>query len=118
MTSSSSHVRLRTQAFQRQDGRCCYCGVLMWSHSPNELPVAAPSASAANRLRCTAKHLHARADGGRDTSGNIAAACAHCNRTRHRRDRPPEAEAFLLEVVERVAKKKWHPSWVYDFGLL
>jgi 5-methylcytosine-specific restriction endonuclease McrA len=32
---------------------------------------------------CTAEHLVARMDGGRDTRDNIVAACRRCNAARH-----------------------------------
>jgi 5-methylcytosine-specific restriction endonuclease McrA len=104
---------LRRRAFERQHGLCCYCHAPMWLSSPAELPARAPTAREAGRLLCTAEHLTARADGGRNNSGNIAAACLHCNRTRHRRKRPPDVDQYREEVSKRMARRGWHPDWVH-----
>jgi 5-methylcytosine-specific restriction endonuclease McrA len=109
---------LRKSAFLRQHGRCCYCTVPMWLKAPSELQVPTPSFNAAKRLRCTVEHLRARSDGGSDRPENIAAACAHCNRTRHTRKQPPPPAAFATAVRKRVAARRWHHAWVYDLGLL
>ena len=108
----------RRRAFELQGGRCFYCNVYMWLQSPSELPTAVPSPQAARHLRCTAEHVEARSQGGPDSASNIAAACARCNHTRHRRRRPPESDAYLEDVRRRVGSGKWHPRWVHDQGLL
>jgi len=66
---------LREQAFDRQQGRCCYCAVSMWLNTPTELHVPAVPPHACRRLQCTAEHLIARSCGGANRSDNIAAAC-------------------------------------------
>lgn len=81
--------RLRTDAFHAQKGRCCYCSLPMWNTSPDELKPFGLSARAATPLRCTAEHLLAQQDGGRDVAGNIASACWSCNQRRHKRKSPP-----------------------------
>lgn len=110
---------LRNHAFHAQHGRCFYCGVAMWLTSPSELPCeyARPSPAAA-RLKCTAEHLVPRSEGGKDAAVNIAAACLHCNCTRHKRKRPPEPEAYQAEVRRRVTRGSWHPKWVFERKLL
>jgi len=116
--SSSKRIQfLRRQAFQRQGGRCCYCGVRMWLVDPAELG-GVPSERAAAKVKCTAEHLHPRALGGADAPHNIAACCAHCNHTRHKRQRPPEPAAYREDVRQRVARGSWHDQWVYGLGLL
>lgn len=107
---------LRLQAFTRQQGRCWYCGVLMWHRSHQEL-LGVPACAAA-RLRCTAEHLVAQSDGGRDVEANVVAACAHCNHTRHKRKKPPEPASYLAEVRRRVGRGGWHQPWVRSLGLL
>jgi 5-methylcytosine-specific restriction endonuclease McrA len=109
---------LRQKAFDRQHGRCCYCGVPMWLKSPSELCAPVPSPNAAKRLRCTAEHLLPRSDGGQDRSDNIAAACARCNHTRHKQKLPGTPDAFANKVLKRVVARSWHEKWVYDQGLL
>lgn len=109
---------LRRRAFERQGGRCCYCGSLMWLVSPAELPGSAGQLASYKRLQCTAEHLVAQADGGRDSVENIAAACAHCNQTRHKRKRPPEPERYRAEVLKRVNQRRWHHPQVFAHALL
>lgn len=108
---------LRRQAFERQEGRCYYCDVRMWLTSPAELSGAPKKPSAWPRLRCTAEHLLAQSKGGRDTLDNIAAACALCNHTRHKRKRPPEPKAYQAEVRQRMKRGAWHQEWVHQRGL-
>ena len=67
----------RLAAAQKQSNRCYYCGVAMWEHNPpSPLLQFANSTERANRLRCTAEHLHSRAEGGSNAADNIVAACA------------------------------------------
>jgi 5-methylcytosine-specific restriction endonuclease McrA len=109
---------LRQRAFECQRGRCIYCNVPMWLKSPAELPINPPSLKAARHVRCTAEHLIARRDGGADVPANIAAACARCNHTRHKRKSPPQPDSFAEEVKKRVAKGRWHHAWIHEGGLL
>jgi 5-methylcytosine-specific restriction endonuclease McrA len=109
---------LRRQAFQRQQGCCFYCSVAMWLKSPSELPGCPTELVRCARLRCTAEHLSARSEGGRDSAENIVAACAHCNHTRHKRKRPPQPSAYREEVRDRVLRGAWHDRWVYHRGYL
>jgi hypothetical protein len=108
----------RLLAYRRQHRRCYYCGVPMWLRSPDELPAAAPSTGAAAAIRGTAEHLLPRCEGGTDSPDNIAAACARCNCTRHRRKHPPSASEYRRQVAQRVAAGGWHHKWVYEAGLL
>ena len=110
--------RSRDRAFQSQCGRCYYCNVLMWLHVPEELGPFRVSQEQAARLRCTAEHLHPESEGGSDRLENIAAACAHCNHTRHKRKVPPQPEAYRSDVRRRVGRRSWHHRWVFQFGLL
>lgn len=65
MRAHQFHLRsLRRRACREQDGRCFYCLQPM-THD------------------VTAEHLVARMDGGKDTRGNIVAACRRCNESRH-----------------------------------
>lgn len=104
--------RLRTKAFHAQQSRCTYCGLVMWLESPNELKPFGLRAKTAAPLRCTAEHLLAKQDGGKDAEGNIAAACWLCNARRHKRKKPPSPEVYRVFVQRRVAKGKWHPPVV------
>lgn len=104
--------RLRTQAFHAQRGLCCYCGLPMWQASPDELKPFGLRARTVAPLRCTAEHLVAQQDGGKDVAGNIAAACWLCNSRRHKRKSPPLPEVYRAFVARRMAKGKWHPPKV------
>lgn len=96
---------LREAAFLAQAGQCCYCGLPMWQSSPSELGLKAGSGAA---FRCTAEHLVAKQDGGRDEVGNVAAAHAWCNRLRHARKGPaPSPDAYRAFVQRRLSCGKW-----------
>ena len=114
---SVKHIRLKKM--KAQGGRCYYCGLLMWD--------AAAEAASSQRncqtrrppkaLRCTAEHLHARCDGGRDTDENIVAACWYCNRQRHKRKCPHAPEEHRAYVQTRMAAGKWVPAQLSSDGL-
>lgn len=104
---ASQLQRSRLQAFTRQNGRCYYCDLPMWLHGHAGPP----------HLRCTAEHLTAQSQGGRDDQSNIVAACWHCNRTRHKRKRPPEPHLYREEVRRRVSKGAWLPRPVLAWAL-
>lgn len=93
----------RQLAFDRQGGHCFYCGFPMWLSGAGHPP----------RLRCTAEHLVPRSQGGTDRPGNIVAACAHCNGTRHKRKCPPEPAKYRDDVMRRIKQGRWHPAWVH-----
>ncbi|HEL7629420.1 TPA: HNH endonuclease [Stenotrophomonas maltophilia] len=99
---------LRTSAFYAQSGRCFYCGLPMWLAAPSELGLKPRKARA---FQCTAEHLVAQQDGGRDVFGNVVAACRLCNLRRHQRPTPaPSPEAYRVRVQQRMAKGTWRPS--------
>ncbi|RIA18866.1 HNH endonuclease [Ectopseudomonas oleovorans] len=101
--------KLRLLAFHRQNGKCCYCGFLMWLDSAESFAKQhGITIKQARHFQCTAEHLHARQDGGRDVRENIAAACIRCNQLRHRRQKPMPPEQYQQLVVSRVSKGGWH----------
>ena len=105
---------LRALAFLAQSGRCYYCGLAMWQSSPGELALRPRSAGP---LRCTAEHIVARQDGGKDMVGNVVAAHAACNYRRHKRSAPaPSATDYRTLVQRQLAKGKWWPRWVHGLG--
>jgi hypothetical protein len=74
---------------------------------------------AARWLRCTAEHLKAKRDGGRDSRDNIVAACLLCNSRRHRGARiAPTPDAYCKRVRHRVARGHWHLPQVLRCGLI
>jgi 5-methylcytosine-specific restriction endonuclease McrA len=105
----SSIQKHRSSAFDRQQGKCCYCSFLMWRDSPEVFALQHHiSLSQARHFQCTAEHLNARQDGGKDSESNIAAACARCNHLRHRRKKAPEPFEYQALVQKRLDKGGWH----------
>lgn len=96
--------RLRTLAFHAQQGRCYYCSRSMWLHSPDELGLRKRSSLP---RQCTAEHLIARQDGGKDAIENVVAACWLCNQRRHRRKRQRGANDYRAFVQRRIASGRW-----------
>jgi len=74
---NQSIAYFRARAFEEQQGRCFYCGFSIWNEDAESF------ASSATQFRCTAEHLIARKDGGKNTRANIVAACHLCNKRRH-----------------------------------
>lgn len=117
--SRDNLVRLRAEAFHRQQGRCYYCGVPMWNDDGAKFAAMHHLSNAvARRLRCTAEHLRPCSDGGTDHAGNIAAACWHCNVNRHRRKVIPQPERFRIFVRNRLLRRKWHDAQVHKARVL
>ena len=99
----------RFAAFNRQNGHCYYCEYPMWLESSEEFAASFDiSKSAAFRFQCTAEHLVARQDGGKDSPKNIVAACRFCNMTRHRFPTPPDPAVYRRHVMHRVRSGRWH----------
>lgn len=66
------------------------------------------SAGLAKAFQCTAEHVEARKDGGKDVAANIVAACLFCNKTRHKAKHPVDAAKHASVVRSRLEKGKWH----------
>lgn len=91
-----------------QGGRCYYCGLPMWDNAASaSFKSAHIKIGSLPQLRCTAEHLHARSEGGKDLPANIVAACLYCNRSRHRAKLPLSAEAYRDHVRKRMAAGRW-----------
>jgi len=107
-------VRLRHAAFVRQQGRCFYCELALAQAQDLEAFAKSHGISPkqARCLLCTAEHLHARCDGGKDLPDNIVAACWLCNWRRHKRPHPLDAERYRQLVRRRVAAGHWHDEKV------
>ncbi|WP_417408962.1 HNH endonuclease, partial [Hoeflea sp.] len=110
MTSGNRLKKLRKQAAQRQGGYCFYCRYPMWDSRPEEfIGRYGISSGLAQRFQCTAEHVEARCDGGKDVAPNIVAACRFCNTTRHKAKHAANAQTYMSFVRSRLAKGKWHP---------
>ncbi|WP_349681626.1 HNH endonuclease [Pseudomonas sp. UBA6323] len=106
----SNLQKLRKSAFMQQNGKCCYCSFHMWLDSAESFAkLHGITTKQARHFQCTAEHLHARQDGGRDVRENIAAACIRCNQLRHQRKKPMAPEQYQQHVISRVHKGGWHP---------
>jgi 5-methylcytosine-specific restriction endonuclease McrA len=100
---------IRKSAYSRQLGLCYYCKMPMWqgcSRSFQERYNLSPVQ--ASRFMCTAEHLLARQDGGRDLVTNIVAACVYCNQHRHMRPIPLEPPLYEKLVTNRIKRNRWH----------
>ncbi|MDO8328876.1 MAG: HNH endonuclease signature motif containing protein [Fluviicoccus sp.] len=100
----------RITAFQRQSGRCFYCGLPMWQSQPEVFAQAhGLTLAQVKGLQCTAEHLHARCDGGKDKADNIVAACSICNRRRHAGKKMALSPMdYAWKVNARIQQMKWH----------
>lgn len=98
----------RKRAYERQQGLCHYCASRMWLGDPKDFSRQhGCSIKAARHRQCTAEHLLARQDGGRDTAENIVAACRYCNAARHRRRKPLSADQHVALVRRRLQEGRW-----------
>jgi hypothetical protein len=101
----------RHAAYVAQSCRCFYCTAPMWERSPDQFALNyGITLRQARLLCCTAEHLEPKSEGGSNAAGNIAAACLHCNRTRHRAHKPLAPHAYLRLVRSRVARGRWLPN--------
>lgn len=101
----------RLQAYHRQNGLCFYCQKPLWLNDPKEFASRTGlTLRQARLLQCTAEHLSAKKDGGRDDPANIAAACLFCNRTRHICKSPLSPKSYKDFVQSRISKGKWNSA--------
>jgi len=109
MPISRTPSKARLKAFNRQSRRCYYCGFEMWLNKPDEFALRyGITLAQAARFKCTAEHLVARCDGGRNEPNNIAAACAYCNSQRHRPRVARSPEQHRAHVQRRIDAGRWH----------
>lgn len=93
----SSHIKiihLRLKAAKKQSRHCYYCNCLMTNRQP--------------QLSCTAEHLVARSNHGKNSSSNIVAACKFCNVMRHRQFANLSPLEYAAAVKELVNGNRWH----------
>jgi 5-methylcytosine-specific restriction endonuclease McrA len=106
--SKKKLARIRRSAFEQQGGRCYYCRRPMWRSEPDKYAERyGLTRKQASLFQCTAEHLFARRDGGRDEFQNIVAACRFCNRRRHARGAALSPERYKNLVSERLRKHRW-----------
>lgn len=101
--------KIRQKAFDLQSGKCYYCNQPMWNKDKlSFISQYKIKPTLANLLQCTAEHLTARQDGGKNTKVNIVAACKYCNHTRHKAKKALSPESYKQRVQKRLSKKEWH----------
>lgn len=106
---SLSISKLRNKAYQKQSGRCYYCGHPMWIDAKSNFADQHDiSEKKAKWFQCTAEHLTARCDGGNDSQKNIVAACKFCNKIRHQAKKPLCPSDYKTKVKKRLSKGRWN----------
>ena len=107
--SRKSLVRPRRRAYNRQSGRCYYCGAPMCLEDPEQFASQYKlSPKQTWLLQCTGEHLTAHCEGGMVSKSNIVAACWFCNIHRHRVAKPLAPDRYREHVRKRVANGGWH----------
>ena len=105
---NTSVKRARTRAASSQANHCYYCGLPMWDGDRDGFASRhSITKRQAGLLRCTAEHLIARSDGGRDTSKNVVAACVYCNSHRHMVRHPLDPIRYREHVSRRMTRGRW-----------
>ena len=104
-------AKLRIQSAIVQQGCCFYCGLKMIEPTLPELSQSGAPPRWHKFLRCTAEHLTARQQQGRDVAPNIVAACWWCNSRRHmgREEKAPDPLRYRQRVQSLMKKGCWHP---------
>gem|GEM_PF-308648 len=102
-------IKSRIKAFNLQQGRCIYCELPMWSDDPEAFAKKYKiTIKQAKPFQCTAEHLKAKQDGGKDAESNIVAACFYCNQKRHKCKSPKDPISYKQYVTNRLEKGKWN----------
>ncbi len=81
----------------------------MWLHDPQVFAKKYKITTKQVQLfKCTAEHLKAKQEGGKDSESNIVAACHYCNQKRHKYKSPKEPISYKQYVTNRLEKGKWN----------
>lgn len=108
-------IKSRFKAFNVQLGRCIYCELPMWLDDPTAFAKKYKiTIKQAKLFQCTAEHLKAKQDGGKDSESNIAAACHYCNQKRHKRKSPKDPISYKCYVKRRLEKGQWSQSLLHN----
>ncbi len=110
---STTLNKSRLKAFNLQQGRCIYCELPMWLDHPDAFAKKyKTSIKGAALFKCTAEHLLAKQDGGKDVESNIVAACHFCNQKRHKCRKPKDPIAYKHHVITKLCKGKWNSAYI------
>lgn len=102
-------IKSRLKAFNLQQGRCIYCELPMWLDNSEAFAKKYKiTTKGAALFKCTAEHLLAKQDGGKDHESNIVAACHYCNQKRHKCKSPKDPISYKQYVTNRLEKGKWN----------
>lgn len=102
-------IKSRLEAFNLQQGRCIYCELPMWLDGQEAYAKKYKiTIKQARIFKCTAEHLKAKQDGGKDFENNIVAACHYCNQKRHQCKSPKEPIIYKLFISTRLKRGKWN----------
>ncbi len=102
-------IKSRIKAFNLQQGCCIYCELPMWLDNPAAFAKKYKiTTKGAALFKCTAEHLLAKQDGGKDGESNIVAACHFCNQKRHKCKKPKDPISYKHYVSNRQGKGKWN----------
>ncbi|EUJ09387.1 HNH endonuclease [Methylophilaceae bacterium 11] len=102
-------IKSRLKAFNLQQGRCIYCELPVWLENPEAFARKYKiTTKQAKFFQCTAEHLKAKQDGGKDTVSNIVAACHYCNQKRHKCKSPKDPIPYKHYVTSRVNIGRWN----------
>jgi len=102
-------IKSRFKAFNLQQGRCIYCELPMWLEHPQAFAKKYKiTTKQAKIFQCTAEHLKAKQDGGKDHESNIVVACHYCNQKRHQSKSPKDPISYKQYVTNRLEKRKWN----------
>jgi 5-methylcytosine-specific restriction endonuclease McrA len=107
--SKTQLIQSRNKAFKNQHGLCFYCELPMWKDD-SELFSKQFNITKKQALmfQCTAEHLLAKQDGGKDHQPNIVAACKYCNHKRHARKKPKDPVTYKSYVTNRLKHGGWN----------
>jgi len=106
-------IKSRFKAFNLQQGCCIYCELPMWIDNPDVFAKKYKiTIKEAALFKCTAEHLLAKQDGGKDCESNIVAACHFCNQKRHKCKTPKDPISYKLHVSTRLGKGKWNSALI------
>jgi hypothetical protein len=111
LAMSTTLTKSRIKAFNLQQERCIYCELPMWLDNPEAFAKKFKiTIKGAALFKCTAEHLLAKQDGGKDGEGSIVAACHFCNQRRHKCKKPKDPIPYKDHVTKRVVEGKWNSA--------
>lgn len=110
---STTPIKSRLKAFNLQQRRCIYCELPMWLDQPDAFAKKYKiTIKGAALFKCTAEHLLANQDGGKDVESNIVAACHSCDQKRHKCKKPKYPISYKHYVSTTLGKGRWNSVFI------